>query len=68
MSLVNLSVLEKQIHSDELLRVHRSYIVNLNRITSIEHSRIIIEDKADIPVSGQYKELFLKYINSHSLG
>lgn len=68
MPLISLRGLEEQLPSDKFMRVHRSYIVNLTKIVTIDHSRIIFEGKADIPVSEQYKDLFLKYINSHSLG
>jgi DNA-binding LytR/AlgR family response regulator len=68
MSLISLSVLEEQLPSDKFMRVHRSYIVNLEKITTIDHSRIIFGDKVYIPVSEQHKELFQKYINLHSLG
>ena len=68
MPLISLHVLEEKLPSDKFMRVHRSYIVNLEKITTIDHSRIIFEDKVYISVSEQYKELFQKYINSHSLG
>ena len=68
MPLISLRGLEEQLPSDKFMRVHRSYIVNLTKIVTIDHSRIIFEGKADIPVSEQYKDLFLKYVNSHSLG
>jgi len=68
MPLISLHVLEEKLPSDKFMRVHRSYIVNLEKITTIDHSRIIFEGKVYISVSEQYKELFQKYINSHSLG
>lgn len=68
MPLISLRVLEEQLPSDRFMRVHRSYIVNLSKIVTIDHSRIVFEGKADIPVSDQYKDNFLKYITSHSLG
>jgi two-component system response regulator LytT len=68
MSLISLHVLEEQLPSYKFMRVHRSYIVNLEKIITIEHSRIILENKVYIPVSEQYKELFQKFINSRSIG
>ena len=49
------------------MRVHRSYIVNLNKITTIERNRIIFDDKYRIPVSEQYKERFQEYLNNNFL-
>jgi DNA-binding LytR/AlgR family response regulator len=68
MPLISLRVLEEQLPSDKFMRVHRSYIVNLGKIITIDHSRIIFNDKVYIPVSEQYKEFFHKFLNSHSLG
>jgi DNA-binding LytR/AlgR family response regulator len=68
MPLISLRVLEEQLPSDRFMRVHRSYIVNLEKITTIDHFRIIFDGKVYIPVSEQYKESFQKYISSHSMG
>jgi len=68
MPLLSLHVLEEQLPSDKFMRVHRSYIVNLTKIVTIDHSRIIFEGKGDITVSEHYKDNFHKYISSHSLG
>jgi two-component system LytT family response regulator len=68
MPLISLRTLEEQLPSDTFMRVHRSYIVNLKKISSIDHFRIIFDDKVRIPVSDQYKDSFLKYVTSNSLG
>jgi DNA-binding LytR/AlgR family response regulator len=68
MSLIRLHILEEQLPSNEFMRVHRSYIVNLEKIIKIDHTVIFIEGQVDIPVSEQYKKIFQNYIKSHSLG
>ena len=68
MPLISLHLLEEQLPSDKFMRVHRSYIVNLEKIVTIDHFRIVFEDKVYIPVSEQYKASFQTYLNSHSLG
>jgi LytTr DNA-binding domain len=68
MTLLSLRVLEEQLPSAIFMRVHRSYIVNLQKIMTIDHSRIIFDGKEHIPVSEQYKEFFQKFLNLHSLG
>lgn len=67
MPLISLRSLEEQLPENKFLRVHRSYIINLEKIVAIEHSRIICEGSVYIPVSEQYKETFQKYLSSHSL-
>jgi len=68
MPLISLRQLEEQLPSNKFMRVHRSYIINLKKITSIDHSRILFDNKEYIPIGEQYKEIFQEYINSHSLG
>lgn len=41
----------------EFIRVHRSFIVRIDKIASIEHNNIVIEgDKKVIPIGGSYKD------------
>jgi len=68
MPLISLKLLEEQLPSDRFMRVHRSYIVNLQKIITIEHNRIVFDGKVYIPVSDQYKEKFNKHISAHLLG
>ena len=65
MTLQNFSEFEKLIPSSVVCRVHKSYMVALNKIESIERSRIKIADQM-IPVSETYKELFFQLINARS--
>lgn len=59
---VNLRNLEGRISSDLLMRVHRSYVVNLKHIDSIEENCLAINQKV-IPVSRTYWSEFLKRVN-----
>lgn len=48
----------------EFLRVHRSFIVNINKISAIESSNIVLEDdKKLIPVGGSYKDELQNRLN-----
>jgi two-component system LytT family response regulator len=68
MPLFSLRFLEETLPAERFMRVHRSYIVNLTKISTVEHNRIIFNGKVYIPVSDQYKEPFMKFLVSHSLG
>lgn len=61
LSLNTVTSLEKKLPGDRFMRVHRSYIVNLERIDTIERNRIVFGEKY-IPVSDPYKEKFGDYI------
>ena len=63
MTLQSFNELEQLIPAHLVCRVHKSYMVAVNKIESIERSRIKIADQI-IPVSETYKEAFLQLINS----
>ncbi len=65
MTLQNFSEFENSIPASLVCRVHKSYMVALNKIESIERSRIKIADQI-IPISETYKEVFFQLINSRS--
>ena len=48
------------------MRVHRSFIVNLEKISTIERSRIVF-GKEYIPVSDQYKSKFQEFLDKNFL-
>jgi len=63
MTLQNFSELEQIIPSNLVCRVHKSYMVGINKIDSIERMRIKVSNQI-IPISETYKELFFKTINN----
>lgn len=66
LSLNSIKSLEQKLPEDQFMRVHRSFIVNLNKIETIERSRIIF-GKTYIPVSDQYKDKFQEYLDKNFL-
>lgn len=67
MTLMSMKLLDEKLPGDTFMRVHRSYIVNLKQITSIERSRIIFDKEIYIPVGEQYKLGFQKFVDGHFL-
>lgn len=63
MTLQNFSDFEKLIPQSVVCRVHKSYMVALHKIESIERSRIKIADQL-IPISDTYKDVFFQLINT----
>jgi DNA-binding LytR/AlgR family response regulator len=65
MTLMSMKSLEERLPADRFMRVHKSFIVNLRQVTTIERSRIIFDKDVYIPVGEQYKEKFQEYIDKH---
>jgi DNA-binding LytR/AlgR family response regulator len=66
LSLTSLKLLEVKLPESKFMRIHRSFIVNLEKIDTIERSRIIF-GKIYIPVSDQYKDKFQDFLNRNFL-
>jgi DNA-binding LytR/AlgR family response regulator len=60
---LSLKSIEEQLPSDRFMRVHRSFIVNLAKISVIDRNRIVFDGKVYIPISEQYKEKLHEYID-----
>jgi two-component system LytT family response regulator len=67
MTLLSMKSIEDKLPPDKFMRVHRSYIVNLTKISVIERNRIIFDGNVYIPVSDQYKSNFQSYIDKNFL-
>ncbi|NTW24581.1 MAG: response regulator transcription factor [Lentimicrobium sp.] len=62
LTLATMKQMEGKLPPDRFMRVHRSFIVNLQRIEIIERSRIVFGN-VYIPISDQYKEGFQKFVD-----
>jgi len=63
MTLQTFKELEDEIPSSVVCRVHKSYMVGIDKIESIERDRIKMKDVL-IPISETYKKSFFELINS----
>ena len=66
LSLMSLKSLEDVLPSDRFIRVHRSFIVQTDKIKIIERNRIVF-GKQYIPISDSYKSNFQAMINQRSI-
>ena len=62
MTLQTFGELEDEIHPGIVCRVHKSFMVALDKIESIERDQIRIRDRM-IPISDTYKKAFYEWIN-----
>nr|WP_320058027.1 LytTR family DNA-binding domain-containing protein [uncultured Bacteroides sp.] len=68
MTLLSMRKLEERLPTNQFMRVHRSYIVNLRKIAEISRLRIIFDGSTYIPIGENYKDKFTEYINKMCLG
>lgn len=66
LTLMSLKTIEQELPEDRFMRVHRSFIIALDKIESIERSQIII-NKERITIAEQYKPRFQAFIENKSL-
>ena len=56
--------IEKKLPTSDFIRVHRSFIVRIDKIVAIEQPNLILEeDKKLIPIGGSYKDDLAKRLN-----
>ncbi len=66
LSLMSMKSLEDLLPTNRFIRVHRSFIVQPEKIKVIERNRIIF-DKEYIPISDNYKQKFMDFLAQRSL-
>jgi DNA-binding LytR/AlgR family response regulator len=66
LSLTSQKLLETKLPAEKFMRVHRSFIVNLEKIETIDRSRIVF-GKEYIPVGDQYREKFQEFLDKNFL-
>ena len=64
-SLMSMKAMEEMLPADRFMRVHRSYIVQKEKIRIIEHNRIVFGNTY-IPIGDSYKQAFQDFLNKRS--
>lgn len=63
---MSMKSLEEMLPSNRFIRVHRSFIVQPEKIKVIERNRIVF-GKEYIPISDNYKQKFIEFLTQRSL-
>ena len=64
LSLISMRAMEEKLPANRFIRVHRSFIVQKQKIKIIDKGRIVF-GKDYIPVSDSYKQELQNYVNEH---
>lgn len=65
-TLQNMKKMEETLPQGKFIRVHKSYIISLDKVESIERSRITICSKV-IPIGDTYRDEFFKHIDNKNI-
>ncbi|MCD8032123.1 MAG: LytTR family DNA-binding domain-containing protein [Bacteroides sp.] len=65
LSLMSMKAMEELLPDSQFMRVHRSFIVQKDKIRIIDRGRIVF-DKTYIPVSDSYKQVFQAFLDERS--
>ena len=66
LTLMSLKKLEEELPSEQFMRVHRSYIISLEKIEAIERNHVVIKD-GFITIAPNYKDILMEYIKGKSI-
>lgn len=65
LTLMSMTAIEMKLPDEDFFRIHRSYIISLNKIDFISRHRVVIGDRF-IPISLPYREKFYSVIDRSS--
>ena len=63
-TLFRLKNMESSLQSSQFMRVHRSYIINLDYVASYTKGRVFLTNDDYVPIGESYKEQFISHIES----
>ena len=66
-TLLAMKTLEERLPSN-FMRIHRSYIVNLDKIQEVNKNRVILDNDTYLPIGDSYKDQFNRYIETKFIG
>ncbi|WP_430404929.1 LytR/AlgR family response regulator transcription factor [Fluviicola sp.] len=57
-----LKAFTQELPDNNFIRIHRSFVIALNKITSYQRNKVVVGDK-ELPIGLQYKDAFLSALN-----
>lgn len=66
-TLLSMKKIEERLPAN-FMRIHRSYIINLNDIQEVNKNRIILDADTFLPIGEMYKDTFQRYLDTKYLG
>ena len=67
-SLLSMKKIEESLPTGDFMRVHRSYLINLNKVKEVSKMRLVYDGGVYVPIGEMYKDAFFEYIDKHFIG
>ena len=67
-SLLSMKKIEESLPAGDFMRIHRSYIINLNKVKEVSKMRLVYDGGVYVPIGEMYKDAFFEYIDKHFIG
>ena len=65
--LLSMKKIEEHLPSSKFMRIHRSFIINLDKISEVKKNHVVLGDGVSLPIGDNYKDAFMAYVNSKIL-
>jgi DNA-binding LytR/AlgR family response regulator len=65
--LLSMKKIEEHLPAGQFMRIHRSYIINLDKIREVKKNHVVLKDETSLPIGDNYKDTFMNYLNSKIL-
>ena len=65
--LLSMKKIEEHLPSSKFMRIHRSFIINLNKISEVKKNHVVMEGETSLPIGDNYKDAFMNYLNKKIL-
>ena len=66
-TLLSMKKMEERLPAN-FMRIHRSYIINLDKIQEVNKNRVIMDAETYLPIGDLYKDAFQAYLDTKFLG
>ena len=67
-SLLSMKKIEESLPAGDFMRVHRSYLINLNKVKEVSKMRLVYDGGVYVPIGEMYKDAFYEYIDKRFIG
>lgn len=67
LTIMSLKAIAEDLATTSFMRIHRSFIISLDQIQSVERSQVVMSNGERITIADQYKEQFQNFISDKSI-